>query len=718
MKVVMVPHSHWDREWYQPFAAFRLKLAALMDSVLDMLDEPGQLAHFHLDGQTVMVEDYLDLRPDRRSVVEDHIRAGRLSFGPFYTLTDEFLVSGEGIIRNLEKGLGQAAALGLNHPIGGPWAGYFPDQFGHIGQLPQILQMFGIEHAVVLRGVPAAVDRSCFIWRGIDGSEVLTEYLIHGYSLGADISDPEATADGDYPNFEGAAARAASVSDREVVLVPVGADHTTPHRDQFPQALRQAADLSLPAEVASLARFLTLAGRPANPPVWTGELRAASTWVLLPNTVATRAHQKRRRGLLETRLERYAEPLAALLPDLWDSAVLNEAWDLMHLNAGHDCAYGAGADAVAVDVDARFDRVDELVTGVIQRASEQLRGIPSRAGILRWNPSSFEREGVAPLGWVTVPKDSLIAPQPVHVAEDGSHLVFEGTIRVSFTVEDDDGDLFTFSPVPGSSPEGPSSIHQADTGTTTVAFDGIDVNVMATRGGGDPCVRLDLTVSNRRSDHRLRMHVDLPEAVDSSTALSPFEVVERPLQGEGFSSEVGSRTWPARGAILAGHTAVFAEGVVEYEVAGTEISVTLLRAAGMIAKPSVPTRPIWAGPAIPAPDGQCHGTYKMSFGITTSANAQTLVSDWERFALPLLDVESPGGGICDSGQLLDVVGAQISAIRRRDDAVHVRVWNDGRTSCTASVAGRVIELGPAEIRTIDIEDTGAGSLLSAYPPQT
>jgi hypothetical protein len=136
VQAVLLPHSHGDREWYEPFASFRLKLVAMMDLVLDLLDEQGQLAHFHLDGQTVMVEDYLDLRPEKRPVVEDHIRSGRLSFGPFYTLADEFLVSGEGIIRNLEKGLGQAEALGLTLPVGGLWAGQFLDVAGaHISAI-------------------------------------------------------------------------------------------------------------------------------------------------------------------------------------------------------------------------------------------------------------------------------------------------------------------------------------------------------------------------------------------------------------------------------------------------------------------------------------------------------------------------------------------------------------------------------------------------------
>ena len=136
-----------------------------------------------------MIEDYLVMRPERFEQVAEYVRTGRLSIGPFYTLTDEFLVSGESIIRNLEKGLAQAATFGVHTPVDGPWAGYMPDQFGHIGQFPQILQMFDIDRAVILRGAPASLDRSTFMWRSPDGSEVLTEYLIHGYFVGADIAN-------------------------------------------------------------------------------------------------------------------------------------------------------------------------------------------------------------------------------------------------------------------------------------------------------------------------------------------------------------------------------------------------------------------------------------------------------------------------------------------------------------------------------------------------
>jgi hypothetical protein len=153
---------------------------------------------------------------------------------------------------------------------------------------------------------------------------------------------------------------------------------------------------------------------------------------------------------------------------------------------------------------------------------------------------------------------------------------------------------------------------------------------------------------------------------------------------------------------LAGQTAVLAEGVIEYEVTETAIAMTLLRAVGIIAKPTVPTRPIWAGPSIPAPEGQGQGIYRMSFGINPSAKVENLIRDHERFAMPVLEIDTQGGGEQDTGQLLDVTGANISAIRRRGEVLEVRVWNDTVTPRTAFVSGTAVDMGPAEICTVRV----------------
>lgn len=699
MKAVLLPHSHWDREWYEPFSVFRVKLRAMLDIVLDLLASEESFTHFHLDGQSVMLEDYLEMRPERADEVAAHVRAGRLSIGPFYTLTDEFLVSGEGIVRNLEKGLAQAAAYGITTPVDGPWAGYMPDQFGHIGQFPQILRMFGIEHAVILRGVPASIDRSTFVWRSPDGSEVLTEYLIHGYYVGADIGHERAGTDPDYPDLETAVGQVASVSERDVVLVPVGADHWTPEPGMFDRVAQSAPATGIDAEVGSLARFLAVAGRPPGAPTWEGELRAASTWILLPNTVGTRTHHKRRRGRVEGLIERYAEPLAALVPGAtWPQAELDAAWRLMMLNGGHDCAYGASADSVAADVEARFDDAERIARSIVDEAAALLASSSADAGVLRWNPSPFEREGVPGLGWDVVAAESIPAAQPVELVVDGDHLALADGTRIQVTVEDDEGDLFTFCAPEGAEPLAPSSVEASPGGVARVLFDGVTVDVRATARADDGIVRLSLRLDNAREDHRLRLWVGLPGRPERVTALSPFEIVDRPLHGEGFASEMGALTWPASGAVLAAGTALLAEGTVEYEVDGDRLGVTLLRAVGELARPSLRTRPVWAGPPTPAPGGQCLGAYDVELGIARTS-VDRLVDVWEQFALPILDVPAPGGGDSAGGRLLTIEGGHVSAIRRVADDVEVRVWNDRGTPSTVTIEDRVVEVRPFGIET-------------------
>ncbi|MCK4961620.1 MAG: hypothetical protein KAS19_03995, partial [Anaerolineales bacterium] len=174
----IVPHTHWDREWYLPFQSFRIKLVHLIDMLLDILDHDPAFTHFTLDGQTIILEDYLEIRPERESDLIRHIRSGRLLIGPWYILPDEFLVSPEATVRNLLQGGSLCDRFGARMDIG-----YLPDPFGHIGQMPQILLGFGIEMAAFRRGL---ADEPCELWwQAPDGSRVLTAYLRDGYDNAA-----------------------------------------------------------------------------------------------------------------------------------------------------------------------------------------------------------------------------------------------------------------------------------------------------------------------------------------------------------------------------------------------------------------------------------------------------------------------------------------------------------------------------------------------------
>ena len=175
-----VSHTHWDREWYLSFQDFRWKLVRALDEIIDTLSANSSFSHFMLDGQTVLLDDYLALRPERRLAVQSLAAAGRLSIGPWYVQPDDILVTAEALVRNLKLGLASARAFG--EPM---MVGYLPDSFGHTGSLPAILSGFGIDSASLMRGPGAALDKAFFEWHARDGSRVLVAYLIDGYGNGA-----------------------------------------------------------------------------------------------------------------------------------------------------------------------------------------------------------------------------------------------------------------------------------------------------------------------------------------------------------------------------------------------------------------------------------------------------------------------------------------------------------------------------------------------------
>ena len=143
-RIAVVPHTHWDREWYDQFQTFRLRLVRMIDGLLDLMERDSSFTHFLLDGQLAVIDDYLEIRPENEARLRALAAAGRITVGPWYVLMDEFLVSGETIIRNLQAGIVRGTAFG-----GVMEVGYLPDMFGHIAQMPQILSLAGIDHLTV-----------------------------------------------------------------------------------------------------------------------------------------------------------------------------------------------------------------------------------------------------------------------------------------------------------------------------------------------------------------------------------------------------------------------------------------------------------------------------------------------------------------------------------------------------------------------------------------
>jgi len=444
-RVDIVPHTHWDREWHTPFQTFRLRLVDLLDGLLPQLEGDPSYAHFMLDGQMAVVDDYLAVRPEAEPRLRALATSGRVSMGPWYALPDEFLVSGETLVRNLQHGLSVAARFG-----GAMEVGYLPDMFGHVAQMPQILRQLGFEHAVVWRGVPGSMDRSGFWWSSPDGSTVRAEYLPVGYGNGALVPDDAKALVRRIDEF--------AEEQGDLLLGPIlwmnGTDHLLPQ----PWLGRVVAEANALDDGYEL-RICSLADHLADAPTeglpsWRGELRSGARANLLMGVASNRLDVKQAAARAERALERMAEPLSALLlpPEHWPTTLLQQAWVEVLRNSAHDSICACSVDEVCDAVLHRFAESTQIAEGLADRALRSLGASIAGDRPVVVNLSARTRAGLVELrlpGAATPPGCQLVSERAAERVLMDDTPVSVATVTVaeleyvrgilSFTIESLDG---------------------------------------------------------------------------------------------------------------------------------------------------------------------------------------------------------------------------------------------------------------------------------------
>jgi alpha-mannosidase len=396
--VHVVPHTHWDREWYRPFQSFRMQLVELVDQVLEMLATDPRFS-FTLDGQLATVDDYLAVRPEAEDRIREFVQAARLAIGPWQILMDEFLCSGETMIRNLEMGMRRAAKLG-----GAMQVGYLPDMFGHVAQMPQLLRGVGIETAVLWRGVPAAIDGHRFTWSAPDGSSVSTEYLAEGYGNAAHLFALPGRLTDKLPLLRDLLH---PFFGDDPLLAMYGSDHTAPRRDLMAvvDELNEGAG-GYQLQVDTLAEYVAATRDHRTTLEWHGELRSSARANMLMGVNSARIDLKQATGRAERLLERYAEPMQALWgdPDAWPAAYLDLAWRRLIENSAHDSICGCSIDAVVSQVLVRYAEAEQIARGLADRAARRVAADVPGDGFAILNPSPAERSGLVELS-LPIPED-------------------------------------------------------------------------------------------------------------------------------------------------------------------------------------------------------------------------------------------------------------------------------------------------------------------------
>jgi alpha-mannosidase len=391
----IVSHTHWDREWYLSFEAFRTRMVLMIDNLMAMLEADADYRCFYLDGQGILLEEYLAVRPSQRERLTALIRAGRIQIGPWYTATDETLVSGESIVRNLLLGEQTCAPFGQVTKVG-----YLPDQFGHISQIPQLLNGFGISLAVIGRGVNRYQHQNEFRWRGRAGSEVFTAFLNHWYNNAQHIpADPAGAAEA----LQLIADKAAAYTSGSHLLLMSGVDHLEAD-PALGQALKGAHSL-IPDELVHDQMQTAVEAIRADAgalEVITGELREDDMGRLDAGTLSARMPLKVENFRASYALERLAEPLATLAmsmggPNLSD--LIQHGWRTLLQNHSHDSICGCAIDTVARQMSARTqsaqDTADAVAALSVQALAPALGYDKSAGHVLLYNPAPYPVERVA-----------------------------------------------------------------------------------------------------------------------------------------------------------------------------------------------------------------------------------------------------------------------------------------------------------------------------------
>jgi alpha-mannosidase len=397
----LVSHTHWDREWYLSFEQFRAMLVHMVDDLLDLLARDPEYKCFTLDGQTIVLEDYLAIKPERAEEIRRLVAQGRLLIGPWHILPDEFLVSGEATIRNLLFGRRISQPFGTEMKVG-----YIPDSFGHIAMMPAILKGFDIDNAVLYRGFGGEPEQktSEYWWKAPDGTRCLMIHLFrHGYSAGYFHQETPEQILQRFGEIKNELDSRATTSQR---LLMNGGDHHWPD-PKLPQTLdllRSSFEgdflhSTLPAYLAAVKSEVN------GLPEVAGELRFGYRYafVVLSGVYSSRIYLKQENWKCQTLLERYVEPLNVFAMTKGmrsQTPLIRQAWKNLLQNHPHDSICGCSIDSVHREMMTRFKAVKEIGGAVMETCLNHVIPYDDLAYrddryVFFFNPSPFARSEVA-----------------------------------------------------------------------------------------------------------------------------------------------------------------------------------------------------------------------------------------------------------------------------------------------------------------------------------
>jgi mannosylglycerate hydrolase len=384
-KLYVISHTHWDREWYQTFQAYRKRLVYMVDELIEHMEKDKEYLYFHMDGQTIVLEDYLQIRPENEERLKKLIKEGRIIIGPWYVMPDEFLVSGESLVRNLQKGFEISRDYGVE-PMKN---GFVTDIFGHNSQFPQILKGFGIDSALLYRGI-GDYPKDAFNWEGADGSRVLALKMDKDRSYSNFYFAVRWPFDGRKYEKEELVSRmkdllklsgGLAVSDH--LLMMDGVDHIEiePELASLLSVLNENIK-EIEIKHSKLEEYITAQKNSgAELDTIRGELynvgKKGINNQVLKNVLSSVVHIKQMNNECETLLTRWAEPFGAIasyIKPQKTKGFFEEAWKQLIQNHPHDSICGCSITRVHEDNEYRFNQVKDIGNEIVNIEFNDIAG--------------------------------------------------------------------------------------------------------------------------------------------------------------------------------------------------------------------------------------------------------------------------------------------------------------------------------------------------------
>lgn len=420
-KVHIVPHMHWDREWYFSTEESRILLVNNMEEIMSMLENNPDYPYYVLDGQTSILEDYFAVKPENKERVKKLVQEGKLIIGPWYTQTDEMVVGGESIVRNLLYGIKDCEEYGNHMKIG-----YLPDSFGQSSQMPQILNGFDIKYSIFWRGTSErhGTDKTEFYWESDEGSKVLVQLFPLGYAIGKYLPEDEQQLQERIDKYFKVLDHGAT---SENIILPNGHDQMPIQKNIF--TIIDKLKKLYPDREFFLSKYENIFNeleKNQTLPTLQGEFIDGKYARIHRSIFSTRMDIKAANARIENKITNILEPLASIAYSLgfeYHHGLIELIWKEIMKNHAHDSIGCCCSDKVHQEIYNRFflaeEKVDQLINFYKRKIVDSMDTELNYDRLSAFNLLPYDREEVITTTVITKLKTFKL------IDEDSNQMEFE-----------------------------------------------------------------------------------------------------------------------------------------------------------------------------------------------------------------------------------------------------------------------------------------------------